>query len=416
MAQSTSSVGDSVLNLVDAFKHSMTPRLKQQLVNYLFKLMVVDIWGYDFYSFVHDDFLNVSLNAMYTLKSAGKSNLLHSLSQCFYRANQDSQPRMALNKMPFGLINYNIRLFASNSVQSVHVEKHYTSWVETMFSHFGHRWLCLFRGPAWQYETHDSNEQTNGKTEHNTVSEERSVPVAPTHISEVATSKDILECAMYESGIHDEIFNESTVDETHDSNKQTNGKTEHNTVSEKRSVPVAPTQISEVATSKDILECAMYESGIHDEIFNEKIVDETHDSSKQSNGKNEHNTVSEERSVPVAPTHRNEVATNKDILECAIHDERFNESTVDETHDSNEQTNGKIEHNTVNEMRSVPVAPTQISQVATNKDILECAMYESGIHDERFDESNVDINSLALLDTCENPEFENSKDYSLMPD
>ena len=43
-------------------------------------------------------------------------------------------------------------------------------------------------------------------------------------------------------------------------------------------------------------------------------------------------------------------------------------------------------------------------------------MYESGIHDERFDESNVDINSLVLLDTCENPEFENSKDYSLMPD
>ena len=190
----------------------MTPRLKKQLVNYLFKLIVVEIWGYDFYSFVHDDFLNVSLNAMYTLKSAGKSNLLHSLSQCFYRANQDSQPRMALNKMPFGLIDYNIRFFASNLVQSVHAKKHYTSWVETMFSHFGHRWLCLFRGPAWQYEIHDSNEQTNGKTEHNTVSEERCVPVAPTHISEVATSKDILECAMYESGIHDERFDESNVD------------------------------------------------------------------------------------------------------------------------------------------------------------------------------------------------------------
>ena len=61
--QSTSNVGDSVLNLLDAFKHSMTPRLKQ-LVNHLFKLMVVDTWGYDFYSFVQDDFLNVSLNAI----------------------------------------------------------------------------------------------------------------------------------------------------------------------------------------------------------------------------------------------------------------------------------------------------------------------------------------------------------------
>ena len=38
-------------------------------------------------------------------------------------------------------------------------------------------------------------------------------------------------------------------------------------------------------------------------------------------------------------------------------------------------------------------------------------MHVSGIYDERFNESNVDINSLVLLDTCEN-----SKDYSLMPD
>jgi hypothetical protein len=22
-----------------------------------------------------------------------------------------------------------------------------------MFAHFGHKWLSLFRGPAWQYET-----------------------------------------------------------------------------------------------------------------------------------------------------------------------------------------------------------------------------------------------------------------------
>ena len=168
--------------------------------------MVVDTWGYDFYSFVQDDFLNVSLNAMYTLKSAGKSNLLHLLGQCFYRTNQDSQPRMALNKMPFGLIDYNIRFFASNSVRSVRAEKHYTSWVETMFSHFGHRWLSLFRGPAWQYERHDSSEQTNGNIGHITASEEVIVPVAPITTSEVPTSKNILECAMIESGIHDEKF------------------------------------------------------------------------------------------------------------------------------------------------------------------------------------------------------------------
>ena len=32
------------------------------------------------------------------------------------------------------------------------MEAHYTPWLETMFSHFGHKWLCLHRGPVWQYE------------------------------------------------------------------------------------------------------------------------------------------------------------------------------------------------------------------------------------------------------------------------
>jgi hypothetical protein len=112
LKQTTSSIGDSVLNFVDAFKHCMSTRLKKQLVNYLFKLMIIDNWGIDFYSFVKSDFLDISLNAMYTLKCASKFNLLYSMSKCFFKSNQDSQPRMPLNKMPFGLIDYNIRFFA----------------------------------------------------------------------------------------------------------------------------------------------------------------------------------------------------------------------------------------------------------------------------------------------------------------
>ena len=32
------------------------------------------------------------------------------------------------------------------------MEEHYSSWLQTMFSQFGHKWLCLHRGPAWQYD------------------------------------------------------------------------------------------------------------------------------------------------------------------------------------------------------------------------------------------------------------------------
>ena len=160
VGQTSSNIGDSVQNLLKSFKCAMSARLKKQLINYLFKLYIVDIWGNEFCSFVEHDFLEISLNAMNTLKRANKFNLVLLLSKCFFTSNQDSQPRMPLDRMPFGLIDYNIRFFACNAIQSVHAEKHYTSWIETMFSHFGHKWLSLFRGPAWQYETQPGMESS----------------------------------------------------------------------------------------------------------------------------------------------------------------------------------------------------------------------------------------------------------------
>ena len=59
---------------------------------------------------------------------------------------------MPLDRMPFGLIDYNIRFFASSKTQKLGMEKHYSSWLQTMFSQFGHKWLCLHRGPAEQYD------------------------------------------------------------------------------------------------------------------------------------------------------------------------------------------------------------------------------------------------------------------------
>ena len=59
---------------------------------------------------------------------------------------------MPLGRMPIGLIDYNIRFFASNCTEKIGYEEHYGLWLDTMFAQFGHKWLCLHRGPAWQYE------------------------------------------------------------------------------------------------------------------------------------------------------------------------------------------------------------------------------------------------------------------------
>lgn len=32
------------------------------------------------------------------------------------------------------------------------MEEHYVLWQETMFAHFGHKWVFFNRGPMWQYD------------------------------------------------------------------------------------------------------------------------------------------------------------------------------------------------------------------------------------------------------------------------
>ena len=107
-------LGDTVQNFITSFKCSMSQRLKKQLLNYLYKLFVIDFGGMDLFNFVQSDFLDKSLNATRTLQQEGKKNLLYSLSKCFERRQDDiTQTRMRLNQMAFGLIDYNLRFFCS---------------------------------------------------------------------------------------------------------------------------------------------------------------------------------------------------------------------------------------------------------------------------------------------------------------
>lgn len=110
----------------------MSPRLRTQLISYLLKVTILESDGLDFFKFVNADFLQSSLSAMKTLFNNKKHNLIYFLSKCF----QDSTPRLPLNKMPYGLLDYNIRFFAKGSTQNLGIEEHYVSWLETMFVHF----------------------------------------------------------------------------------------------------------------------------------------------------------------------------------------------------------------------------------------------------------------------------------------
>ena len=152
----TSTIGDLVKDFVFAFQNAMTKRLKWQLLRYIYRNLVIEEGGIQLATFVQPDFLNVSVSAMQTLLAGNKHNLIYDLGICFQRRGADTtETRMPLQRMPFGLVDYNIRFFASQFSQKIGIEDRYVQWLETMFTHFGHKWLCLHRGPFWQYDVEE---------------------------------------------------------------------------------------------------------------------------------------------------------------------------------------------------------------------------------------------------------------------
>lgn len=150
-------VGDAIVEVCMLFK-KMSFRLKKQLVTHLFRQLLKTVNDdFGFLKYVGKDFLDVSVEAVRNLYRAGKSNLVYLLSECFQTSDNESatdnvNTRLPLDRMPFGLLDYNIRFFSAEHTVRLEIEPHYAKWLETMYAHFGHKWMCLFRGPTWQYE------------------------------------------------------------------------------------------------------------------------------------------------------------------------------------------------------------------------------------------------------------------------
>ncbi len=118
-------VGDVVQDFLKCFKGPMSSRLKVQVLQYLFKLTVVEFGNVDYFEFMHPDFLNICMRATKTLYQEKKHNLILELCKCFDRPDPESPTRMPLDRMPFGLIDYNIRFFASNRTEKIGYGEHY---------------------------------------------------------------------------------------------------------------------------------------------------------------------------------------------------------------------------------------------------------------------------------------------------
>ncbi|KAI8517539.1 hypothetical protein Bbelb_035560 [Branchiostoma belcheri] len=59
------------------------------------------------------------------------------------------EPLMPLNRMPFGLVQYQIEFFTCTNVQQITMPEDFRLWQGIMDVEFGQRFNRLFRGPAW---------------------------------------------------------------------------------------------------------------------------------------------------------------------------------------------------------------------------------------------------------------------------
>ena len=142
-------VGDTVQEFLLCFSNTITPCLKTQIIQHLFEIFIAETAGPDLRQYIEKDFVTTVTSGMSTLFNNKKSNLIYYLSKCF----EGTTPKLPLDRMPFGMLDYNIRFFASENTVNLGMKNHYACWLETMFTQFGHKWLCLHRGPAWQYES-----------------------------------------------------------------------------------------------------------------------------------------------------------------------------------------------------------------------------------------------------------------------
>ena len=115
--------------------------MQLQLVSHLFELMIEQDHGLEVLYFIHSDCLEKVSKGILTLHSAGKENIVCQL------ANVIAEKRMDMEGMPFGLIHYSIHFFNAENAVKKKMEEHYALWQETMFVHFGHKWVFLNRGP-----------------------------------------------------------------------------------------------------------------------------------------------------------------------------------------------------------------------------------------------------------------------------
>ena len=120
-----------------------------QLVSHLLRMVIEINYGKEMLHFIPNDLLSLLLPAMEHLFKKGKENTIYHLCKSLGEKRDRHSARLNVDKMPFGLIAYNCKFFASESTNNIRASEDYKQWLESMYCYFGNAWASLFLGPMW---------------------------------------------------------------------------------------------------------------------------------------------------------------------------------------------------------------------------------------------------------------------------
>lgn len=146
------SLGESIATVVKLLA-MMSSRMSQGLLQSLFYQYMFMEFNKDLPPNVASDFIVLCCKGISVIHQNEKDNIIYYLVKGLGTPREDcTGPSLPIDRMPFGLLSYNIRYFALDKINNITSDPHYVQWETTMFSNFAHKWIYLQRVTGFAYD------------------------------------------------------------------------------------------------------------------------------------------------------------------------------------------------------------------------------------------------------------------------
>ena len=146
LSELTKYINDAFIKIDDANKLDLLESLFQSYLNSICAndKKLLNRFG--------QNFLHIYIESVKNLHKEDKDNIVSHFAKCFQLRENSDLTRLPIGQMPYGLLDYVAKFFSSERTNNLVCEPDYRLWQETMYSRFGVQWVCLNRGPCWEYE------------------------------------------------------------------------------------------------------------------------------------------------------------------------------------------------------------------------------------------------------------------------